>query len=150
MQLRLQALSGPQLCPTHKSYLEASLRTDQSHLPRRALHSPGKAHLDPGHRNNGVPLPSARASKKHAQISALVLIVAALLSDSFKDAAGQIFDLCGGCGHTALVLAYALPSCRVTLVEANETALSVAASRAAAARIYNFATLNVKIETLRP
>lgn len=97
--------------------------------------------LDPG---AGGRLPPERAHRKRLQIEALVRLVQALLPQTAADDHGgprpHVVDFCGGSGHTALVIAAAIPDALVTIVDFNSTALRLAAERAAELGLGNVST----------
>lgn len=91
--------------------------------------------LDPG---AGGKLPPERAHRKRLQIETLVRLVQALLPAGASRP--HVVDFCGGSGHTALVIAAAVPDAQVTIVDFNSTALRLAAERAAQLGLSNVAT----------
>ena len=99
--------------------------------------------LDPG---AGGKLPPERAHRKRLQIEALVRLVRAVLPVAAPPAAAgdaerpHVVDFCGGSGHTALVIAAAMPAALVTIVDFNSTALRLAAERAAQLGLANVRT----------
>ncbi|KAI0558223.1 Methyltransferase [Gracilaria domingensis] len=92
-------------------------------------------------------VPPARADKKRAQIRYLVSVLS-ILVEAHPVRYPTIVDLCGGCGHVALVIATLFPDSSVHIVDENSTALSIASDRAKRAQLNNIQTHHVAVQKL--
>ncbi|CAN8062503.1 unnamed protein product [Agarophyton chilense] len=136
----LQPPSPPD-CPRLLSFLKSSAFAN---LPLS---------IDPasrGQSNGPIPrygVPPARAEKKRAQIRYLISVLSVII-DAHPVENPTIVDLCGGCGHVALVIAALLPNSSVHIVDENNKALSIAADRARNAELNNVQTHHVSVQNL--
>ena len=90
------------------------------------------AELRPGG-ERACAVPASRAARKRLQLENVLAVALAIV----PPANGICVDFCSGAGHAGLLIAWALPTSKVVLVDCNEVALSIAAKRAAGAGLSN-------------
>ena len=106
----------------------------------RALRNSGRvdiwqsvpAELRPGG-ERACAVPASRAARKRLQLENVLAVALAIV----PPANGICVDFCSGAGHAGLLIAWALPTSKVVLVDCNEVALSIAAKRAVGAGLRN-------------
>lgn len=134
-----QAIPNYHLLPLIPEY-------DQNPKLNDFLHKHGFDTLHPALSNSdNKNINPQRGQKKQQQVYNLVSAVSILAGQKQH---GHIVDLCGGCGHVALVLAALFPSWSITIVDKNQRALEIANTRAQKAGLSNISTLHTNIQDL--
>uniref|UniRef100_A0AAV2LM23 Glutathione S-transferase C-terminal domain-containing protein n=1 Tax=Knipowitschia caucasica TaxID=637954 RepID=A0AAV2LM23_KNICA len=116
----IEAMFFPHPCP--------SWTVPWEHLPEAINPTEGK-------------MSDVRAERKKQQLNNLVAMVTEL-----SQSASTIVDFCSGTGHVGIVLAHALPECKILLIENKEESLVRAQSRATELGLQNIGFIQANLD----